>query len=130
MPLYEYECETCGFRFEQIQRFSDPPTERCTSCGGPVHKLLSAPAIHFKGTGWYVTDYAGTKSDGSPRSTTGAGGSSNAPPAADAGGGKSPGSDAAHAGSGKSPGSEATHGGGDKSPGGDSTASSPAPKKD
>lgn len=59
MPLYEYECQTCGHRFELIQRFADPPADVCVSCGGgPVHKLLSAPAVHFKGTGWYVTDYA------------------------------------------------------------------------
>ena len=69
MPLYEYECSVCGHRFELIQRFADPPAERCVSCGkAPVHKLLSAPAIHFKGTGWYVTDYANKKSDGSPKS--------------------------------------------------------------
>jgi len=59
MPLYEYECSQCGHRFELIQRFADPPVETCAACGeGPVHKLLSAPAFHFKGTGWYVTDYA------------------------------------------------------------------------
>ena len=59
MPLYEYECSACGRRFELIQRFADPPAEACVACGkGPVHKLLSAPAVHFKGTGWYVTDYA------------------------------------------------------------------------
>jgi len=59
MPLYEYECPSCGHRFERIQRFADPPAETCVACGqGPVHKLLSAPAVHFKGTGWYVTDYA------------------------------------------------------------------------
>ena len=59
MPLYEYECSRCGHRFELIQRFTDPPAEKCAACGqGPVHKLLSAPAVHFKGTGWYVTDYA------------------------------------------------------------------------
>jgi putative FmdB family regulatory protein len=59
MPLYEYECSQCGHRFELIQRFADPPVETCVTCGrGPVHKLLSAPAVHFKGTGWYVTDYA------------------------------------------------------------------------
>jgi len=73
MPLYEYECESCGHRFELIQRFADPPAERCVSCGkDPVHKLLSAPAIHFKGTGWYVTDYANKKSDGSPKTDSGA----------------------------------------------------------
>jgi putative FmdB family regulatory protein len=58
MPLYEYECERCGARFELIQRFSDPAIEACRTCGGPVHKLISAPAIQFKGTGWYITDYA------------------------------------------------------------------------
>jgi putative FmdB family regulatory protein len=58
MPLYEYECEKCGARFEVIQRFSDSPIEACRVCAGPVHKLISAPSIQFKGTGWYVTDYA------------------------------------------------------------------------
>ena len=58
MPLYEYQCDACNFRFEVIQRFSDPPVERCQSCGGTVHKLLSPPAIQFKGSGWYITDYA------------------------------------------------------------------------
>jgi putative FmdB family regulatory protein len=57
VPLYEYECKTCG-TFEQIRRFSDPPLEACPKCTGPVEKLLSAPAFQFKGTGWYVTDYA------------------------------------------------------------------------
>lgn len=58
MPLYEYQCEACAHRFEQIRRFSDPPLEACPRCGGAVRKLLSSPAIQFKGTGWYVTDYA------------------------------------------------------------------------
>lgn len=58
MPIYEYECEKCGRRVEKIQKFSDPPLETCEKCGGPVHKLQSAPAFQFKGTGWYVTDYA------------------------------------------------------------------------
>jgi putative FmdB family regulatory protein len=58
MPLYEYECEACGRRFEMIRRFSDPPLELCQLCGGAVHKLLSSPAIQFKGSGWYITDYA------------------------------------------------------------------------
>ncbi|MDO8836390.1 MAG: zinc ribbon domain-containing protein [Vicinamibacterales bacterium] len=69
MPLYEYECGACGHRFEKIQKFSDPLVHECPSCGtGPVHKLLSAPAIQFKGSGWYITDYAGKKSDGTPSS--------------------------------------------------------------
>jgi len=58
MPLYEYECEKCGHRFELIRKFSDPPLEVCPKCGGAVRKLMSSPAIQFKGTGWYVTDYA------------------------------------------------------------------------
>ena len=59
MPLYEYECDACGRRFEVIQKFSDPPTEVCRECGkGPVRRLLSSPAIQFKGSGWYITDYA------------------------------------------------------------------------
>lgn len=58
MPLYEYQCEACAHRFEQIQRFSDPPLTTCPECEGPLRKLLSSPAIQFKGTGWYVTDYA------------------------------------------------------------------------
>jgi putative FmdB family regulatory protein len=58
MPLYEYECDACGHRFERIQKFSDPPVDKCPTCGGKVHKLLSSPAIQFKGSGWYITDYA------------------------------------------------------------------------
>jgi putative FmdB family regulatory protein len=57
MPLYEYECEA-GHRFEKIQKFSDPPIEKCPTCGTSVHKLISSPAFHLKGTGWYITDYA------------------------------------------------------------------------
>ena len=59
MPLYEYRCDACGHRFEQIQKFSDPPVEVCPNCGErSVQKLLSSPAIQFKGSGWYITDYA------------------------------------------------------------------------
>ena len=58
MPLYEYECGACGHRFEVIRKFSDPPEEKCPKCGGAVHKMQSTPAFQFKGTGWYVTDYA------------------------------------------------------------------------
>jgi len=58
MPLYEYECGACGHHFEVIRKFSDPPEEKCPKCGGGVRKLQSAPAFQFKGTGWYVTDYA------------------------------------------------------------------------
>jgi putative FmdB family regulatory protein len=74
MPLYEYQCESCGVRFEVIQKFTDEPRDACKACGGKVRRLLSAPAIQFKGTGWYITDYARKgKSDGdasSPSSTS------------------------------------------------------------
>ncbi len=62
LPLYEYECTECG-TFERIQKFSDPILTACPTCEKPVEKLLSAPAIQFKGTGWYVTDYGKNKSD-------------------------------------------------------------------
>lgn len=58
MPLYEYQCKKCKHRFEKIQKFSDSPVKKCPECGGPVEKRLSAPAVQFKGSGWYVTDYA------------------------------------------------------------------------
>jgi putative FmdB family regulatory protein len=82
MPLYEYQCDACNHRFERIQKFSDPPVSTCPSCGGTVRKLLSSPAIQFKGTGWYITDYAkksstdggkgseGTKSSGDSSSSS------------------------------------------------------------
>jgi putative FmdB family regulatory protein len=58
MPLYEYQCEKCGHRFEKIQKFSDKMVKKCPVCGGPVEQMISAPAVQFKGSGWYVTDYA------------------------------------------------------------------------
>src|SRR6516164_1416458 len=58
MPLYEYQCKKCKHRFEKIQKFSDRPVKKCPECGGPVEQLISAPAVQFKGSGWYVTDYA------------------------------------------------------------------------
>ncbi len=64
MPLYEYECLKCGDRFERIQKFSDDLLKEHDGCGGELRKLLSAPAIQFKGTGWYVTDYARKPSEG------------------------------------------------------------------
>ena len=63
MPLYEYECSKCGHRFEKIQKFSDPHVKTCPKCKGKVVRLLSAPAIQFKGSGWYITDY-GRKGSG------------------------------------------------------------------
>jgi putative FmdB family regulatory protein len=76
VPIYEYECETCHERFELIQKFSDKPVKRCHKCGGPVQKVLSPPALVFKGTGWYVTDYANAdrkramKADGDSKSSS------------------------------------------------------------
>jgi putative FmdB family regulatory protein len=58
MPLYEYQCKKCHHRFEKIQKFSDRPVKKCPECGGPVEQVISAPAVQFKGSGWYVTDYA------------------------------------------------------------------------
>ena len=66
MPLYEYQCNDCEHRFERIQKFSDPLVSTCPVCGGEVQKLLSSPAIQFKGTGWYVTDYAKKPSGDQP----------------------------------------------------------------
>ena len=70
MPLYEYECGKCGKHFEKIEKLQGPHLKKCPSCGGPVERLMSPPAIQFKGSGWYVTDYArasrgAEKSDGS-----------------------------------------------------------------
>ena len=65
MPLYEYQCLNCGKRTEVLQRFEDAPLAACPACGGEVKKLISSPAVQFKGSGWYVTDYAGKKGGGS-----------------------------------------------------------------
>jgi len=67
MPLYEYQCKKCGHRFEKIQKFSDRMVKKCPDCGGPVEQMISAPAVQFKGSGWYVTDYA--KKSGAPASS-------------------------------------------------------------
>ena len=68
MPLYEYQCKKCKHKFEKIQKFSDQPVKKCPECGSPVEKIMHAPAVQFKGSGWYVTDYGGKseapKSDG------------------------------------------------------------------
>ncbi|NWF52596.1 MAG: zf-TFIIB domain-containing protein [Nitrospirae bacterium] len=58
MPIYEYECPSCGKHYELIQRFSDEPLYTCPECGGHVHKLISHSSFILKGAGWYVTDYA------------------------------------------------------------------------
>jgi len=73
MPLYEYQCGACGHRFERIQKFSDELVSTCPECGGPVQKLVSSPAIQFKGTGWYITDYARSGSKGAAAGTSDSG---------------------------------------------------------
>src|SRR5260370_17268941 len=72
MPNYEYLCKNCGHRFEQIRKFSDKPLRKCPECGGVIEQVISAPAVQFKGSGWYVTDYAkkGAGSAGSSSSTS------------------------------------------------------------
>lgn len=59
MPIYEYECTTCGKTTEAMQKFSDPPLTECTGCRGQLRKLISMSTFHLKGSGWYTTDYAG-----------------------------------------------------------------------
>jgi len=80
LPIYEYKCEGCGETFEVIQKFADEPVTVHEKCGGHVHRLMSAPSFQFKGSGWYVTDYAKgsgsspakgeSKSDGNDKSGT------------------------------------------------------------
>lgn len=70
MPLYEYRCKKCGHVFEKIVKFSDKPIKKCPECGGAVEQTISAPAVQFKGSGWYVTDYA-KKSQSSSSSSDG-----------------------------------------------------------
>ena len=72
MPLYEYLCKKCGHRFEEIKKFSDKQPKKCPECGGVIEQVISAPAVQFKGSGWYVTDYAKKSS-----SSTGTSSSSN-----------------------------------------------------
>lgn len=69
MPIYEYQCTSCGQKMEALQKFSDPPLECCNSCGGKLKKLLSNSSFVLKGTGWYVTDYArkGKSHESSPK---------------------------------------------------------------
>jgi putative FmdB family regulatory protein len=136
MPIYEYECEACGNRFELIQKFSDPLVEICPKCGErKVHKLLSSPAIKFKGTGWYITDYAkkgggesessksGEKSETKPADKSAADKSDKSSSSADSSGSASGTSNASDSSgsSGKSS-SSSSSGSGDKAP------AAPSPK--
>ena len=68
MPLYEYECKKCHHRFERIVKYSDRPMKKCPDCGGPVEQTITAPAVQFKGSGWYVTDYPKKASATAPSS--------------------------------------------------------------
>lgn len=70
MPLYEYKCDNCGEVFEVMQKFADEPVAVHQKCGGPVHRLMSSPALQFKGSGWYVNDY-GKGGNGSKKSEKG-----------------------------------------------------------
>ena len=77
MPLYEYKCSACGHRFERIVKFSDPPVKTCPHCGkDEVEQLIHAPAVQFKGSGWYVSDYARKSKPGAASSTSAEGGDS------------------------------------------------------
>jgi putative FmdB family regulatory protein len=87
VPLYEYECGRCG-RFELIRKFSDPLLSVCPTCGDEVQKLLSAPAFQFKGTGWYVTDYARKPSGGDAKGKGGDPKGGDTPPSSGDGKGK------------------------------------------
>jgi putative FmdB family regulatory protein len=73
LPLYEYKCVKCGHRFERIEKLSAPTTQKCPKCGKKAERQLSSPAIQFKGSGWYVTDYGGKK--GAPASESSGDGS-------------------------------------------------------
>ncbi|MFT4114854.1 FmdB family zinc ribbon protein [Silvibacterium sp.] len=76
MPLYEYRCTKCGHQFEKIQSFSAEPLTECPVCQGLVERLISAPAVQFKGSGWYVTDYAGKSASAKPSASSASAGSS------------------------------------------------------
>jgi putative FmdB family regulatory protein len=81
MPIYEYRCLDCGHEFERMQKFSDPPVDKCPACPGTVQKLISRSAFHLKGNGWYVTDYARKGSNngsGKTASTNDSGGTASA----------------------------------------------------
>ena len=108
MPLYEYQCDACAHRFEAIQKFSEPPIATCPKCGGAVRKLQSAPAFQFKGSGWYITDYA--KKDAQAAKS----------------GEAAKGDQAATTDATKTSGGETTSGGGDKAPAATPAASTPA----
>lgn len=126
MPIYEYECEHCAHRFEVIQKFSDAPIAVCPKCGGgPVQKLLSSPAIQFKGSGFYLTDYGrGTSSKPEGKSDSKSKGDK-----ADSGGSSDSSSKSDSGGSGASGGSGGSSGGETKSSTSESSTPKAAPAK-
>jgi putative FmdB family regulatory protein len=89
VPLYEYRCKACGHQFEKIQSFSAPDEKECPVCKGELERLISAPAVQFKGSGWYVTDYAGKGSSKGPAKSADSGNNSDKPAAASSDGGSS-----------------------------------------
>lgn len=96
MPLHEYECKQCGRRTEKIQKFSDAPLTECPHCGGPLEQLLHAPAVSFRGGGWYADLYSSSKRSGAPEGKSAADTKSDAG-AAKSGGDSSSGTAAAPA---------------------------------
>ncbi len=82
MPLYEYQCQECGETQEVIQRMSDPPYTICPSCGGALRKLISSPAIQFKGSGFYITDYGKGNSGGTKSAAPKSSDTASSPPKA------------------------------------------------
>lgn len=80
MPMYEYECAKCGGVFEKLEKFSDEPLKKHEGCGGKVKRLISAPGLQFKGSGWYITDYARSGSGGGAAESNGGGESSSGSP--------------------------------------------------
>jgi putative FmdB family regulatory protein len=78
MPNYEYLCQKCGHRFEQIRKFSDKQLRKCPECGGVIEQVISAPAVRFKGSGWYVNDYPKKGADSAASSSSAEGDSSSA----------------------------------------------------
>lgn len=91
MPIYEYECKKCGERTEVLQKAKDKPLEKCPKCGGAVVKLISSPAIQFKGNGWYITDYAKKSSAAAgPSAEAKAGSKAGTPSGSDAASKKKP----------------------------------------
>lgn len=118
MPLYEYQCDVCG-RFEKIVKFSDPPLAACPTCGGIVQKLFSSPAIQFKGSGFYITDYAKKPSESS------GGQSSSEKAGSEASSGDKSSSDKSS--SGKSSGEKSSNEKSEKSSGSASSSAAPAP---